>query len=246
MRLFRNDPLIRFRGIIHETIWPGIHAYRSRRRGKVGLSELVLDHEGYEGDQNAKHRRNLPLLEKALRADPSNVFSWCHLGDIYKALDKPRLAEQAWRMGLAVSRKRLASGSGEDSLPYIALIGSRLTAGRSAERLIAEALKRFPHNHQLHWFRGVAHMNAGRPGDAIPWFERLISAGGTAEVDRSIAYDARLFDLMAWDALAKCHFKRREYAESRRYFELAGNLDPSAVEYRIKQALCDRLRARNS
>src|SRR5262249_2509008 len=70
MRLFRNDPLIRFRGIIHENIWPGIETYRAKRGGKIGWSDLVLDHEGYERDQDKKHRRNLPLLRKALRKDP--------------------------------------------------------------------------------------------------------------------------------------------------------------------------------
>ena len=69
MRLFRNDPAIRFRGVMHENIWPGIEAYRARRGGHVGKSPLVIDHRGYEGDQQPKHWRNPPLLARALRED---------------------------------------------------------------------------------------------------------------------------------------------------------------------------------
>jgi len=241
LRLFPNDPLIRFRGIIHENIWPGIYAYRAARGGSIGQSDLVLDHEGYERDQDVKHRRNLPLLRKALRKDPSKVFSWCHLATIYASLGKARLAERAWRAGLAVVRRRRGSLVAEDSLPYSGLIQSRLARGQRAERLLAEALERFPHNHQMHWLRGVAHMKAGRPEEAIPCFERLVASGQAGEIDRSMAYDVRLFDLFAYDALATCHFKLRHYAQSRRYFELAAKHDPDKLEYRLKQAVCARL-----
>src|SRR5262245_32906226 len=241
MRLFRNAPLIRFRGIIHENIWPGIHAYRARHGGELGWSDLALDHEGYERDQDVKHRRNLPLLRKSLRKDPGKVFSWCHLAAIYMALGKPRLAEAAWKTGLASSRKRAGSSMGEDSLPYIGLVQSRLVTRRAAERLLAEALERFPQNHQLHWLRGLTHVNAGHHAKAIVWFERLIAAGQNGEVDRSMAYDARLFDVFAAEALATCHFKLGQYAESRGYFELAAKHDPDKLEYRVKQALCARL-----
>ena len=229
MRLFRNDPLIRFRGIIHENIWPGIQAYRARHGGKLGRSDLVLDHDGYERDQDVKHRRNLPLLRKSLRRDPSKVFSWCHLAGIYTALGKPRLAKQAWKSGLAASRKRPRSGIGEDSLPYIGLIRSRLGTWRRVERLLAEALERFPQNHELQWLQGLTHMKARRHEQAIPWFERLIAAGRTGEIDRPMAYDVRLFDVLAAEGLAPCHFKLGRYAESRRYFDLASNHDPDKL-----------------
>lgn len=241
MRLFRNDPLIRFRGIIHENIWPGIEAYRAARGGRIGRSGLILDHEGYERDQDVKHRRNLPLLRESLRKDPSKVFSWCHLATIYTSLGKARLAERAWKAGLAVARKRPRSRIAEDTLPYIGLIQSRLASGRSAERLLAEALERFPQNHQMHWLRGVAHMKAGRPEEAIPCFERLVAAGQSGEIDGAMAYSIRLFDVIAYDALAACHFKLGHYTESRRYFELAAKQDPEKLEYRVKQALCARL-----
>jgi tetratricopeptide (TPR) repeat protein len=169
------------------------------------------------------------------------VYSWCHLASIYAARGKARLAERAWKSGLAVVRKRPRSGITEDSLPYIGLIQSRMATGRSTERLLAEGLERFPQNHQLHWLHGLARMRAEHFEDAIPPFERLMDVGRTGEIDRTMAYDLRLFGLFAYEALATCHFKLGHYAESRRYFALAAAQDPEKLEYRIKQALCERL-----
>lgn len=243
MRLFRNDSRIRFRGIIHENIWPGIHAYRVAQGGRIGRSSLVLDHEGYERDQQAKHQRNLPLLRRALAEDPSKVFNWCHLATIYTSLGKDRLADKAWKGGLAVARKRPRSQSGEDSLPYVGLIERLLARSRPATRLLAEALERFPRNHQFQWLRGTTLMRARRYREAIPVFERLVACGQSGEIDRSLAYDARIFDVFAYDSLAACHFKLGTYATAQRYFELAATRDPDKLEYRVKARLCAWLEA---
>lgn len=49
LRLFRNEPDLRFRGVIHENIWPAIEARQAAAGGAIGQTGLVLDHEGYEG-----------------------------------------------------------------------------------------------------------------------------------------------------------------------------------------------------
>jgi len=242
MRLFRNHPLIRFRGVIHENIWPGIGDYRLAHGGRVGRSELIFDHEGYEGDQAAKHRRNLPLLKRRLRREPTAVYSRCHLANIYAALGKPRLAQRAWARALEVVRGQSFSRA-EDTLPYIGLIESAARRGRDAEALLEEALQRFPRNLHLQSLRGGSLMRAGRFADAIPVFERICESGERGDYDRTFAYDVRLLDLIPYEALAICHFKLGRFTESRRYFERAVARDPEKLEYRVKQALCVRLEA---
>jgi len=245
LRLFRNDPRIRFQGIIHESIWPGIHDYRAAQRGQIGQSDLVLDHEGYEGDQHVKHLRNLPLLRRALMEDPGRVFSWCHLANVYLALGKRRLAKTTLRRALAQVRKHRRHLP-DDSLPYIGLIRWELSRRRDVEPLLAEALERFPRNFELRWLQGKALMSAGRFGEAVPIFERIVAAGKTGDFDYSMAHDTRLFTLFSYDAIAACHFKLGDYAESRRYFELAAGCDLGRLEYRVKAALCSRLESSRS
>jgi len=245
LRLFRNDRRIRFRGIIHENIWPGIDAYRAEAGGRIGRSDLIFDHEGYEGDQGHKHLRNLPLLLRAVREHPDRVFGWCHLASIYVALGQERLAEDAWQEALGIVRKK-SWLLPEDSLPYVGLIRRQTARGDDVEPLLTEAIGKFPHNLHLLWLRGRTLMRDGRFADAIPIFERLIQYGGTGVPDDSTAYDRRLFGVLPYDCLATCHFRLGNYSDSRRYFELAAKCDPDKLEYRVKAALCSQLQGSHS
>jgi tetratricopeptide (TPR) repeat protein len=244
MRLFRNDPRIRFRGVIHEDIWPGIQAYRAACGGRVGRSGLVLDHVGYDGDQRPKHLRNLPLLQKAVREDPSRVFHWCHLASAHLALGETESAEEAWKTALEVVRKKRPVQVA-DSLPYIGLVQWWGGRGLEVEQLVTEGVARFPKNLQLRWLQGVTLMRGARFTDAVPVFEGLLAAAESGDFDH-MSYDARLLDLLPHEALATCHFKLGDYAASRRHFERAARLAPDTLEYRVKRDLCALLEREGS
>ncbi|MGA2117477.1 MAG: glycosyltransferase [Bryobacteraceae bacterium] len=239
LRLFRSDPTIRFRGVIHENIWPAVEAYAGGV-SHVGRSPLLLDHAGYEGDQVRKHRRNLPLLRAALRDDPSSIYCWCHLADIHTALGEPDLALCALETALAMVRAKPLL-SPDDSLPYVRLIHRGMDSGHDVSALLAEARERFPENAQLMWFEGRDHIASGRFESAIPLFLRLARFGETREFDCSSAFDSRIFGVLSYDSLATCCFRLGRYQESRRYYQLAEAADPGRLDYRAKQALCARL-----
>src|SRR5690606_23075717 len=88
-RLFRNHRGIRFRGAIHETIVPDIQARVDAGEGRVIETDLEIDHLGYDGDRTRKHRRDLPLLERAVRADPGRAYLWHALGVARMGLGQP-------------------------------------------------------------------------------------------------------------------------------------------------------------
>jgi glycosyltransferase involved in cell wall biosynthesis len=95
-RLWRNDPRIRFRGVMHERVVDDIKLVGVQDRMAIGdWPELALDHVGYDGDQRAKHGRNLPLLEEQLRREPGNVYNWRHLGQVLGALARYAEADAA-------------------------------------------------------------------------------------------------------------------------------------------------------
>src|SRR5271154_254757 len=56
-RLFRNDPRIRFRGAIHEKVSIDILRLSKESGLEVGEPDLLLEHIGYDGPQEHKHRR---------------------------------------------------------------------------------------------------------------------------------------------------------------------------------------------
>ena len=238
LRLFRNHPDIRFSGIIHERVWPAILKHYSE--ADVGESRLTLDHLGYEGDPAFKHARNLPLLHRSLREDPTRIFCWCQLAEIYLALGRERFAERAWRSALALSRSKQRPGQ-EDYLPYAGLIPFLLERGGDAEELVNEAVDRFPSNVQLWWLKGRTLMKRGDFAAAIAAFERVLAFGETGNYDSWVAYDGRIFNVLSWDSLATCCFRLSNYHRAGRYYELAAACDPSRLEYRVKAALCARL-----
>ena len=238
LRLFRNDPNIRFSGIIHERVWPSILEHYSE--ADVGECSLTLDHLGYEGDPARKNARNLPLLHKALREDPTRVFSWCHLADIYLAMGRERFAERAWCSALALVRSRTSLGQ-DDYLPYAGLIQRSVEKGGNANDLVREALNRFPSNAQLWWLKGRVLMANGDFTAAIGIFERLIAFRERRDFDPYVAYDARIFDVFSYDSIATCYFRLGRYGRGRRYYALASACDSSRLEYQVKGALCARL-----
>jgi tetratricopeptide (TPR) repeat protein len=244
MRLFRNDSRIRFEGIIHENIWPGIQRYRAARGGKIGDSELVLDHVGYHGAQDHKHRRNLPLLLRELKRNPDHVYCWYHLGLVYRGLGQVERAREAWRSAIAIARRN-ESQRWADSPAYVELIQLELACGHGAQALLAEALERFPGHAQLHWLKGQALMRDERFDEAIAVFSRLVRWREDGfDRDEAVGYDERLFNELTYERLATCCFRLRRYAESERYFALAAQGAPERLEYRAKRGLCAELAQR--
>ena len=240
LRLFRNDPRIRFEGVIHENIWPAIARYIEASGGEVADSDLELEHVGYDGPQDHKHRRNLPLLRESLKRDPTHAYCWHHLGTIHEALDEQAQAREAWRNGIAAVRK---SGHlrASDSLLYVSLVQSCMKTGEEVGELLQEARRLFPRNAQFIWLEGHAHMNAGRFEDAVAAFEQTLDAQKQNDMDDNVGYDQRLFGIYTFNPLATCLFRLQCYGAARHYYELAEQADPDSPEYKIKRQLCANL-----
>ena len=83
LRLFRNDPALRFEGVIHENIWPALLRLVETQVFDVPRLPLTIDHIGYEANQERKNARNLPLLQQAVQSDPDHVYCWAELGRIH-------------------------------------------------------------------------------------------------------------------------------------------------------------------
>jgi tetratricopeptide (TPR) repeat protein len=203
---------------------------------RIAHSELGVDHVGYDGDQRRKHERNVPLLRARLQAEPVHVFSWHHLGRALEALGDVEGAVAAWWRGIEVVRQT-PRREPADSLPYVAIIGHELHAGRDPSALLAEAKQRCPGNLLLTWLEGRCLMAAGRHADAIPIFERLASVDARTLCDDALAYDVRMFGLSSYESLALCCFRLGRFAESASYYARAAAAAPDDPAHRVKRQL---------
>jgi tetratricopeptide (TPR) repeat protein len=244
MRLFRSDPRIRFEGLMHETIWPGISRYLDEEGAEIGESGLVLDHVGYDGPQNHKHERNLPLLEKALAKNPDHVYCWYHLGMVHLGMGQPESARAAWRSGIDVVRRKSHRWV-TDSLPFVELIQHLLATGGEVDALLGEARRLFPGEQQLVWLDGHRLIRDGCLEDAVEVFERLLVERETGRVDADIGYDQRQFTSSTHAAIASCCYRLGRYADARRHYADAEKDEPDNLEYRTKRVLCEHLERRS-
>lgn len=99
-RLFRKLPGVQFEGVIHEQVIGSLAG-----RGQVERSKIEVLHGGYtlSADQiMAKARRNLGLLERQLRQDPSYAPGWFQIAETYVLLGKMDDAIDAYRRCLKV------------------------------------------------------------------------------------------------------------------------------------------------
>lgn len=95
-RLFRNYgfPFIYYFGKIHEQISPQILDLGK----KVRLSEVVINHEGYDIPQdkmNEKVKRNLNVLINHTKEQPDNAIAWYQLG---MTLAQMQMSEEALKI----------------------------------------------------------------------------------------------------------------------------------------------------
>jgi cytochrome c-type biogenesis protein CcmH/NrfG len=244
-RIFRNDPRIRFQGAIHETMVAALYEVAAADGLRIVPSPLAIEHVGYDGDQQRKHQRNLPLLRARLAENPQHVFSWHHLGRILAVLGDADGAADAWRRGIEVVRGRPESSTA-DCLLYGSLLRHELDRGQLTAGLLEEALARFPGNHQLAWLQGRRLVAEGRFEEAIRVFDALTAIDAQTFVDEAVAYDMRIFGVWSLDALGLCCFRLGRFAESARYYARAEALTPDGGEYRAKRQLADARGSRQS
>lgn len=233
-RIFRNDPRIRFRNTIHETIFPSIEEFMEENGLGEGECPLAIDHVGYDGDLLHKHRRNLPLLIKQIEREPRRMYLRWQLGVAQKGLGDLEGAERTWMEAIGISRAK-ESVTHDDSHAYYEMICLMNERGEDCGEILAEALSLFPDNYLLVWTRAVMLARSGRFEEAVPILEELVSVDPDTLIDGPLSYNAAIFGELSYGPLADCLFKLGRYRESLRYYTLAQERCPDNEEFRTKR-----------
>lgn len=239
LRLFRNHPLIRFRGVIHESVRASIVDLQSTDRRTVGVCEVGLRHIGYEGDQQHKVPRNLGLLRAYLADNPDRSYCWWHLGETLVLAGDEDAAIEAWRRGVIAARLEYEKQSDESCcVPYVALIEALHRRGEPVQEILDEALRLFPGNLVLQWNKAKLAIEAGDGEAARPILERLAGIDADTFVDPLSAYDKSLFSRDAPEALALCHFRAGRFREAASWYRRAAlaAADPQSCELKARLA----------
>lgn len=241
LRLFRNDPRIRFRGVIHESIWPGIAAVVQEDGLAVEDCDVRLQHVGYEADQRPKNPRNIPLLRDYLAHDQDNLYCWWHLGECLRLAGDEDGAAEAWSSGIARHRALAPEprrGMG-NSILYLSLLKLRQARGAAIGDLLAEALAWFPRNLALQWMMAQAAVERGDHDAARPILERLRAIDAATFFEPEIAYDKALFGHLPAELLALCDFRDGRFAEAAQLYRQAAQTSPDPDACLLKARLAE-------
>lgn len=235
-RLWRNDPRIRFEGVIHEKVVPSIQNVAAADGRPISMCDLVIDHVGYEGDQTRKHRRNLPLLRRQLAQEPDNLFNWHHLARVLAGLGEADEAEDALAHAVDLARgKPFVDPVGV--LAFADLISARYKRGEDVTELLHEARTRYSDNWILVWLEARTLLDTARFEDALARFDQLAAVDTVRLADHGPSYDANLFGDLAHGGRGLCLFRLERYAESAAAYTEAARLAPDNPTYRTKQQL---------
>ena len=239
LRLFRNDPRIRFSGVIHERIHAGVEAVARSDGLEIGVCDVTLRHVGYEADQRPKNPRNIPLLRDYLAREPSRLYCWWHLGECLRLAGDADGAIDAWSRGRAALH---ALGpecrSPGDAALYVSLIRLRHDRGCAIADLVAEALALFPGHLAIQYIAAQLAIERCDLETARPVLERLAAIDADTFFNPDIAYDKALFRHLSAEALALCHFRAGRYDEAARFYRVAARTapDPTACEIKARLA----------
>jgi tetratricopeptide (TPR) repeat protein len=235
IRLFRRDARIRFRGIIHETIRPDLQSVMQSDGQRIEVSNIEIKHVGYDGDMLRKYRRNLPLLEEAVKTAPERVFLWTDMGEALAGLGRSEDAMRAcWR---AVE---LAAASPDQKQKLDAILAWKrlivLSANEPGEsvELARRALAIYPDSPSLQFDLAHALFAAHRTNEVFPILEVLTAVDAETIADPVTTFDKRIFGEWAFDLMGAAHARLGQRAEAAAAFGRAARLAPDNPAYRAK------------
>jgi glycosyltransferase involved in cell wall biosynthesis len=216
VRIFPNDPAIRYRGALHE------YAGRTgeERSLPASISPIEIVHHGYVPDvmsERGKRQRNLRLSQTALEAAPNDsalVYNYAMsallAGDRELALAQLErvvtLTEHLQRGFRPMALTTLAGMYVELERPVDALA--------TADRCVAVA----PSLPDGHFARGCALAALGRHDEARAAFEGAIAAGASGAFIHFVVDD----EISAWKAyneIARSFLAENRFAEAEAWFE---------------------------
>jgi glycosyltransferase involved in cell wall biosynthesis/tetratricopeptide (TPR) repeat protein len=185
VRLFRNDPKVRWRYRVHEQILPAV-----RESGAtVRFASVVVTHTGYRDPalRRKKLERDLRLLEKERTAQPDDPFTLFNLGQVMQEMGRHAEA-------LPYLRRSLERSGPRDSIVrklYALMVGCHraLRQGKEAEAACAEGLRVCPGDTELLFLDSVLRKERGDLSGSEASLLRLINekpAAHFASVDAGL------------------------------------------------------------
>lgn len=184
VRVFKNDPRIRFSRRIHEYVDQSIYNIG----GRIERIDIPVFHKGYLDQEvlRKKTERNKKLVELALEENPEDHSLWVYLGKTYVILNELDKAEECYRKAIdivGVDNKKYASlfflQSAYVDLALLLFDRDRI---EEAVELFDKAMKIDPNFPDTYYYLGMAYYNKGMFREAYESFKKVFQV----DVNKSV------------------------------------------------------------
>lgn len=172
IRLFRNDPRIRWKYRVHEQILMAVRATGA----EVRWADVEIQHVGYVDPalRRRKLERDLRLLELELQEQPQDAFTLFNLGSVHQELKN-------YAESLPLLRRSLERSNPADSIvrklyAMIAVNHRKLNQLEEALAACCHGREHYPDDVELLFMEGLLHRDAKRFQEAEKCWLRLLDA----------------------------------------------------------------------
>ncbi len=226
MRLFRNDPRLRWTYRVHEQILPAIRAIG----GQVRWADVTVRHVGYADPalRRKKLDRDLRLLHLDEAAKPDDPFTLFNLGTVYQEIGN--IAE-----ALPLLRRSLQGSHPTDSIVrklYALIAGGHRRLKQPAEALAAcqEGRRHYPNDAELLFLEGLLHREQG---DAAAAEAAWLQVFARRDAEHFASVDSALAGPKTRHNLAVLYLDQNRYADAEAQWRAALAADPIYVPARV-------------
>ncbi|MBI3818747.1 MAG: glycosyltransferase [Planctomycetes bacterium] len=230
VRLFRNDPRIRYVRRLHESVNDAIYEYNKKNGTRTASLAAEIHHHGYVPERFVslkKRERNLRLHELTVRERPGDAYAWYRYGDELRAVDRAAAMDalrKAWDLFMAMPADLRSVQLYAAEIPVV--IGwMTLDAGDAAGALkcLIDALPITGATPNFIYVRALAFQKLGRHRESLADFLQLLSLDGQkfwAPVQPGIT------SIIARIGAAECYEKLGDDASAAQCLRAALLLDP--------------------
>lgn len=218
LRLLKNNKEYEFIGTIHEQICNKSH---ETDYSKFKVEDILVHHNGYLPStvrEKDKRSRNIPLIKKELQKNPNNPFHNFNLGNEYMALGELENALQCYN----IAYNNMDIKSGYASKLIVKRICCYIETGNYNEVLkeINDALKIYPNNCTLNFYKGYTYQKQRRYTLAIKYFVKCIEIG---DENAEFTFLNGCCDFRSYYALGDIFYTLKDYEEAIANYEKSIN-----------------------
>lgn len=225
VRIIRNHYGFKFQNNVHETINVN-EVLPQLITTDIQCLPIEIHHYGYLDSvviDKGKSKRNIALLEEALRKEDDNPWNYYHLASEHVRLKNYDLSfRYVNRAIIGFLEKKLAPPSLLYKLKYSILIDAK-SIDDKVIAAIDKAIMMYPDYVDLHLYRGIMLMSEKRYDEAIHTFQHCIELGESHTRHLTLAGSGTFH---AWYYIGQCHEKLSNQALAKNAYRTSVSFYP--------------------